>query len=162
MKKYLFLLVPGFVLLLGASLPAPSSSANQDLVSPALVRTDTFDQQAAIAKLREMIKGRENAPSEEVFTNIQLMNKIPAGRLLSIMEMGFSKSLGVNCTHCHNPKAWASESIPVKQVAREMWIMTGKINSELLKNIPNLRSEAPMVNCTTCHRGQIKPALSLE
>lgn len=162
MRKYLFLLVPGLVLLLGANMPDSGTATDQDLINPAQLRTDTFDQQAAIAKLREMIKGRENVPSEEVFSNIQLMNKIPAGRLLSIMEMGFSKSLGVNCTHCHNPKAWASESIPIKQVAREMWTMTGKINTELLTNIPNLRSESPMVNCSTCHRGQVKPALGLE
>jgi hypothetical protein len=39
--------------------------------------------------------------------------------------------------------------------------MVGKINGEMLKNIKNLKSENPVVNCTTCHRGQVKPALNL-
>jgi hypothetical protein len=37
----------------------------------------------------------------------------------------------------------------------------GAINTEQLKKIKNLKSENPGVNCTTCHRGQVKPALNL-
>ncbi len=42
-----------------------------------------------------------------------------------------------------------------------MVAMVGKINGELLKNIQSLKSESPTINCTTCHRGQVKPALNL-
>jgi hypothetical protein len=35
------------------------------------------------------------------------------------------------------------------------------INGTLLKNIQNLRSPNPTVTCTTCHRGQVKPATVL-
>ena len=35
------------------------------------------------------------------------------------------------------------------------------INSELLPKIKNLKSDHPGVNCTTCHRGAVKPALNL-
>ncbi|MCB0561511.1 MAG: c-type cytochrome [Lewinellaceae bacterium] len=114
-----------------------------------------------IAAIQEKIKGKENLPAEEVFENIQILKGIPAGRVLPIMRMGFSQSLGVKCSHCHEFGDWASESKPAKQVARDMWVMTGKINQELLKEIPNLQSEQPAVNCTTCHRGEVKPATNM-
>lgn len=120
-----------------------------------------FDQAAALAKLREQIKGREQEPAEAVFKNIQSLKGVPAGRLLAIMEFGYARSLGVNCTHCHVPGKWETEEKSQKQVAREMSAMVGKINGELLKGIKNLKSENPVINCTTCHRGQVKPALNL-
>ena len=39
--------------------------------------------------------------------------------------------------------------------------MAGAINETYLKNIKNLKGPNPIVNCTTCHRGQVKPALNL-
>lgn len=120
-----------------------------------------FDQVAAIAKLKEQIKGRENEPATTVFKNIQTMKNSTAGRLLAVMEMGFSRSLGVNCTHCHVPDKWEAEDSPQKQVARDMSAMVSTINKELLRNIENLKSESPIVNCTTCHRGEVRPALNL-
>lgn len=120
-----------------------------------------FNQAEAIAKLKEQIKGKEQEPAEKVFKNVQMMKTVPAGRLLAIMEMGYARSLGVNCTHCHVPEKWESEEKMTKQVAREMSAMVGTINNSLLKNVKNLKSENPTVNCTTCHRGQVKPALNL-
>ena len=38
--------------------------------------------------------------------------------------------------------------------------MVREINAKL-GTIEGLDSEKPVVNCTTCHRGQIKPALDL-
>jgi len=90
------------------------------------------------------------------------MKNTPAGRLLSVMEMGFARSLGVNCTHCHIAEKWEAEDKPQKQIARDMSAMVSTINRDLLKNIKNLKSEAPIINCTTCHRGNVKPALNLE
>jgi hypothetical protein len=120
-----------------------------------------FDQTQALAKLRESIAGKENEPAEKVFKNIQLLKGIPAGRLLRVMELGYSRSLGVTCTHCHVPAEWEKEDKPTKQIARDMAAMVSAINNQHLKQIKNLKSETPMVNCTTCHRGQIKPALNL-
>jgi hypothetical protein len=77
------------------------------------------------------------------------------------MEQGFSRSLGVTCTHCHVAGQWASEEKATKQIAREMSKMVSTINGDLLKKIPDLRSTNPTVNCTTCHRGQTRPALDL-
>jgi hypothetical protein len=137
--------------------PANRTSA-QASPSPAAA---VFDQAAAIAKLKEQIKGRENEPATAVFKNIQTMKNTPAGRLLSVMEMGFARSLGVNCTHCHVADKWEVEDKPQKQIARDMSAMVSTINRDLLKNVKNLKSESPIVNCTTCHRGEIKPALNL-
>jgi len=122
-----------------------------------------FDQKAAIAKLREQIKGREQEPASTVFKNIQtpMLKARPAAQVLAVMEMGFARALGVNCTHCHVPDKWESEEKPQKQIARDMSAMVFRINGELLKGIKNLKSESPTVNCTTCHRGEVKPALNL-
>lgn len=120
-----------------------------------------FDQKAAVAKLREQIKGRENELAPAVFKNIQTMKNTPAGRLLSVMEMGFARSLGVDCTHCHVPDRWESEEKTQKQTARDMSAMVTRINKELLPGIKNLKTDSAIVNCTTCHRGEIKPALNL-
>jgi len=127
-----------------------------------LIDTTVFNQQMALKELRDRIKSKENEPAGVVFDNIETFQRLPADRLLRIMETGFSKSLVVNCTHCHNPNDWASEEKPQKQIAREMMAMVGKINGELLSSIGNLKSDSPTVNCTTCHRGQVKPALKSE
>lgn len=141
-----------------AAAPAATPTPPAATSSPA---PPEFDQTAALAKLREQIKGRENEPAEKVFKNTSMLKQMPAGRLLAVMEMGYARSLGVNCTHCHVPDKWEVEDKPQKQIARDMWAMMGTINTQLLKNIKNLKSETPTVNCTTCHRGQVKPALNL-
>jgi|SoiMethySBSTD1v2_1073268.scaffolds.fasta_scaffold84771_4 hypothetical protein len=127
------------------------------------VPAQAFDQKAAVAKLREQIKGKEQLPASEVFKNIQtpMLKQRQAAQLLAVMEMGFARSLGVDCTHCHVPDKWELEDKTQKQTARDMSAMVSTINRELLKNIKNLKSESPIVNCTTCHRGAIKPALDL-
>ncbi len=111
--------------------------------------------------LRKLIVGKEELPAEEVFINIQSLKGRKAKTLLAIMEFGYSRSLGVGCEHCHNTSDWGSDEKVQKQIAREMSAMSCKINRELLTDIDGLASEQPAVNCTTCHRGQVKPALNL-
>ncbi len=121
----------------------------------------SFDQNKKLAELARQISGKEDKPAGEVFKNVQMLRAVPAGRLLKIMELGYSKSLGVNCTHCHVVDQWDKDDKPTKQITREMIKMAGTINNDYLKNIKNLKSENPIINCTTCHRGQLKPALNL-
>jgi Photosynthetic reaction centre cytochrome C subunit len=135
--------------------PTPADSARK------AAATQTFDQEAKLAELRKKIAGRENEPAEAVFKNIQFLKGVPAGRLLNVMRLGYSRSLGVNCTHCHVVDEWEKDDKPTKQTARDMAQMVRTINNDLLKNIKNLKSESPVINCTTCHRGQTKPALDL-
>ena len=120
-----------------------------------------FDQAQKLADLTKQIAGKENLPAEQVFKNIQMFKGVPAARLLRIMELGYSRSLGVNCTHCHVVDQWDKDDKPTKPIAREMAKMAQTINNDLLKNIKNLKGPNPIVNCTTCHRGQTKPALNL-
>ncbi len=120
-----------------------------------------FDQAEAVAQLKGAIAGKEDTPAVEVFKNIQQYKGVTAARLVRIMEFGFTRSLGVDCTHCHVPGQWDLDDKPTKQIAREMSAMVGMINNEYLKKIPNLKSTNPSVNCTTCHRGQTRPALEL-
>ena len=140
----------------------PSSSAQGTVnASPASQEEKPFDQAQKLAELTKQIAGKENLPAEQVFKNIQILKGIPAGRLLRIMELGYSRSLGVNCTHCHVVDQWDKDDKPTKPIAREMSKMVQTINNDLLKPIKNLKGPNPVVNCTTCHRGQIKPALNL-
>lgn len=155
------LVFPVALLVSGTLSSGASVGANQNSAGPATPVQTSFDQSAALAELRKSIAGKENEPAEKVFKNIQLMKGLPAGRLLRIMEMGYSRSLGVTCTHCHIPGEWEKDERPTKQVARDMAAMVAAINGQHLKQIKNLKSESPVVNCTTCHRGQIKPALNL-
>jgi hypothetical protein len=120
-----------------------------------------FDQAQALADLRKAIAGLEDKPAPEVFKNIQMFKAMPAGRLLRVMELGYAKSLGVDCTHCHVAGQWEKEDKPTKQIARDMAAMVANINNEQLKKIKNLKSADAVINCTTCHRGQVKPALNL-
>src|SRR5713226_1050827 len=69
--------------------------------NPSTQAEKPFDQQEKIAELMKQIAGKENQPAEQVFKNIQMFKGTPAGRLLRIMDIGYSRSLGVNCTHCH-------------------------------------------------------------
>ncbi len=121
----------------------------------------SFDQNKKIAELAKQISGKEDKPAGEVFKNVQMLKAVPAGRLLKIMELGYSKSLGVNCAHCHVVDQWDKDDKPTKQITREMIKMAAAINNDYLKNIKNLKSPNPIVNCTTCHRGQTKPALNM-
>jgi Photosynthetic reaction centre cytochrome C subunit len=108
------------------------------------------------------IKGKENLPADSVFKNIKMFMGVPAKRLLAIMNIGYSKSLGVSCGHCHNTDDFSSEEKKEKEIARQMAAMNKEINNNLLKNIKNLQSNPAVINCTTCHRGEIKPALDIE
>ena len=141
----------------GTPIPKPQAADGPKVTS----QTASFSQEQALAQLRAEISGKENQPAEQVFKNIQLLKGMPAGRLLAVMEVGYSKSLGVNCTHCHVASQWEKEEKPTKQITRDMSAMAKAINTEYLKGIKNLKSPNPVVNCTTCHRGQVKPALNM-
>jgi len=111
-----------------------------------------------IVALEESIKGKENEPAETVFKNIELFKGQPAMRVLRVMEVAFTPALGVGCDHCHEVGKWESDEKRPKQVARKMWGMQREL-SQTLKSITAKDDAA--VNCTTCHRGDTKPALNL-
>jgi len=146
--------------------PAPATAATPNAPAaqgPAVVPKDsvTLERERYVAEVRQQIAGKETLPASQVFKNVKTMGDVPAGRLLAVMNVGYGKSLGVSCTHCHVAGRWDSDEKTQKQTARDMSAMAARINNELLKNIPNLKGPNAIVNCTTCHRGQVKPALNL-
>lgn len=147
-----------------AGLAAPATPAPAPAPAPAVVGApvDSFaaERDSLMKDVLSRIAGRENAPAESVFKNIKLFKGVPAGRIPRMMNLGFGHSLGVRCAHCHIENHWADEDKPQKQIAREMVAMVDTINSLMLPRIKNLKSEHPLVTCTTCHRGARKPATS--
>jgi len=126
----------------------PNSPQNQDV------------NERLLKQLTDRLKGRENDPAEQVFKNIQIpwLKTVPAGRFLRIMNGGYSRALGVSCTHCHVEEDFSSDDKRQKRAAREMALMHRMINEQLGK-MENL--EAPTtersINCSTCHRGAVSP-----
>ena len=141
--------------------PAPASSAVASAPATPVADSVTRERERYVAEVRRAIAGKEALPSSQVFKNIKMLNDVPAGRLLAVMNIGYGKSLGVSCTHCHVAGEWDKEDKTQKQTARDMSRMVASINNDLLKAIPNLKGPNAIVNCTTCHRGQVKPALNM-
>lgn len=141
-------------IVLFAFFPVLATSQSDTLVSAS-------DEEKAISEIRENIKGRENEPAGSVFKKVKIFAAVPAERLLVIMKMGYGRSLGVRCIHCHDISAWESDAKREKRAAREMAAMVKKINGEILASMSELADDKPIVNCTTCHRGELRPALQL-
>jgi hypothetical protein len=97
-------------------------------------------------------------PAEQVFKNVQWLKGVPAGNFLGIMNGGYSKALGVTCTHCHVETDFASDEKRPKKAAREMQAMHRGINDQLRKlQHLDLKEDERLINCATCHRGAINP-----
>jgi photosynthetic reaction center cytochrome c subunit len=100
---------------------------------------------------------------------------LPTGNKHSINEtestyglmMHFSKSLGVNCTYCHNSRNFSSweESPPQRAKAWYAIRMAQDINNNYMEPIKGLfpphrlgpTGDVAKANCGTCHQGAYKP-----
>lgn len=147
-----------------ARAPQPQCPSPKTQSSPAVTVQANPNQEINdrfVKQLSERIAGRENEPSEKVFKNIQWLKGTPAGRFLRIMNAGYSRALGVSCTHCHVEQDFASDDKRPKRAAREMALMHRGINDQLAKmqNL-DLKPEQRFINCSTCHRGAINPVAS--
>jgi len=79
----------------------------------------------------------------------------------------FSGALGVNCTYCHNSRAWGlwNESTPQRVTAWYGIRMARDLNNNYLVPLQpvfpparlGVTGDAPKVNCATCHQGVYKP-----
>ena len=133
----------------------PGTSTAQQPQQPA---QDTLQpkRDAAMNAVLQQIAGKEELPAESVFTNLKLLGSVPAGRLLRMMNQGYSRNLGVTCEYCHNTDDYGSDEKREKETARAMIAMVATIAGELRK-IPTIKSDNPVVNCGTCHRGVARP-----
>lgn len=83
------------------------------------------------------------------------------------MMVHISRSLGVNCTHCHNAQSFQSwsSSNPARVTAWHGLNMARSINHDYISPLAPVfpaKRKGPMgdpfkANCATCHRGQNKP-----
>jgi hypothetical protein len=126
----------------------PNSQENQDL------------NDRMVKEWTGRIAGREQEPAERVFKNIQIpwLKTVGARTFLGIMNGGYSRALGVRCTHCHVEQDFASDDKRQKRAAREMARMHRAIN-EQLATMEDLETSAAnrSINCATCHRGAVSP-----
>jgi hypothetical protein len=114
-----------------------------------------------VAELLKAIAGKEKLPSSEVFKNVKVLKDVPAGRLVRMMDAGYNRALGVNCDHCHVEDLWESDDKRPKRAARGMIALVNEINAKL-ETMDEIDNTEPAVNCTTCHRGFVKPALQMK
>ena len=99
----------------------------------------------------DRIKGREDIPAEQVFKNIQIpwLKTVPAGLFLRIMNGGYSRALGVNCTHCHVEEDFSGDDKREKRLEHAMARMHRRLESDWEKwktskrRRLNVRSIAP-------------------
>ena len=129
--------------------PTPSNSASSSVQQI----NDRYTE-----RIKQQIGDRQKEPAEQVFKNVKIFKGIPAGRLLLIMNLGYSRALGVSCTHCHVEEDFSSDEKRPKRAAREMALMHRTIN-ETLRGMTNLEDDPAKraINCSTCHRGSIDP-----
>jgi cytochrome c553 len=76
------------------------------------------------------------------YSNLKVLEPAEVGRTMRSIDVG----LGVDCGFCHG-REFASDSNPMKEVARRMITMTKQINT------------AAGVTCFTCHRAQLLPKM---
>jgi len=117
----------------------------------------------------------EPDPAQEQ-VRVQATTALPAGTSTDDIKaaehtyalmMNWSQSLGVNCTYCHNSRAFGNweQSTPARTTAWHGLQMVRNLNSTYLDPLasvlpPNRKSpegEAPKVNCASCHQGVNKP-----
>ena len=100
---------------------------------------------------------------------------LPTGNRKSVKQTEFtyglmmhmSKSLGVNCTYCHNTRSFADwdASTPQRGTAWYGIRMTRDLNTAYLDPLAGTfpanrlgpTGDVPKVNCATCHQGAFKP-----
>jgi hypothetical protein len=96
--------------------------------------------------------------------NLQVLPRDWNGERLGPVMRGFTRALGVRCTHCHvgvegmplTKYDFVSDANPNKDRARAMLRMLGDINKSLGAIQPSGDTRVNMW-CTTCHRGRPRP-----
>lgn len=96
--------------------------------------------------------------------NLKVLPKDTDKNRLRSTMIGFTRSLGVRCEHCHVGKAgepldkfdFVSDRNPKKDVARGMLKMVGSVNDQLKQIQPEVPDRVT-VSCVTCHHGVARP-----
>ncbi len=128
---------------------------------------------AALAVLPALwILGAPAGPAAAQFppdslTNLRVLPPdITTDSLIRIMA-GFTRALGVRCSHCHMGEEgqplstfeFAADDKLAKRKARAMIEMVGRINDQHLASLEERFEPAVRVECATCHRGTTEPRM---
>ena len=150
---------------------------------PDPVRNDTMAGNKAGQNLPAAATGLASLPYDpftpflEQAQDIRVNSKValPEGNRHSIKQtewtyalmVHMSRSLGVNCTYCHNSRQFASweQSSPARVTAWYGIRMVRDLNNDYLGSLQHVFPHARLgplgdtakVNCTTCHQGVYKP-----
>ena len=152
---FLFLITISLVLVGTTGMKhTPSMLQSRDTTSRS-PKPDTVLINTSIDRLTRAIEGKVDSPAVQVFQNVQVFKKLPAGRFLGLMK-GWTRTLGVDCSHCHTVDQWEKDDKLPKQTARAMDKMVDDINS-VIKGIKSIQDDRARISCWTCHRGQTKP-----
>ncbi|HEX7024083.1 MAG TPA: c-type cytochrome [Gemmatimonadales bacterium] len=97
--------------------------------------------------------------------NLQVLPASMSPREVVDLMRGFTNSLGVRCVYCHvgeegqplNTIDFAKDDRRAKKVAREMYEMMNRINTETIARLPERTDTGLRVTCSTCHRGLARP-----
>ena len=101
----------------------------------------------------------------EQYKNLKVLPKnISSKDLNGIMVDDFQDALGVGCDFCHAAAKdghgldFVSDAKPEKKISRAMMQMTIGLNKKYFKaKHPLIGSNALVVTCNTCHKGQAFP-----
>jgi len=101
--------------------------------------------------------------------NIKVFPKNVPYKVLDHAMDEWAASLGVRCNFCHEFDAqtkkmnFASDAKPEKEMAREMFKMTAKINSKYFKGTKDSLGLVinTGINCNTCHKGTSHPEVKV-
>ena len=96
--------------------------------------------------------------------NLKVLPKDAKGEKLAGIMIGYTRALGVRCTHCHvgeegkplDTYDFVSDQNPKKNVARGMIKMLGGIQKQLVSIQPS-KAERVNMMCATCHHGRPLP-----
>jgi hypothetical protein len=109
-------------------------------------------------------RAQETFPPSK-FVNLQVFPKdAPPDVVITAMK-NFTRALGVRCPFCHVGEEgmplekfdFPADTKPTKQMARMMMRMSGEINGQITKAIPDAPAKGYQVTCYTCHRGAQHP-----
>ena len=101
----------------------------------------------------------------ESLKNVQAMPEGTTVKQVVETMRGFTRALGVRCTHCHvgtegqplETMDFAADTKPTKKTARQMIRMLQAINGEHLARLAERADPKVTVSCATCHRGITRP-----
>jgi hypothetical protein len=103
---------------------------------------------------------------ETEYKNLKILSKNISEKDMDYVMESFGVNLGVNCMFCHVSHTkgyefsfdYASDSMLNKRVARDMLVMTMKLNKKYFNTkLTGLMTTRGRVWCKTCHQGRPVP-----